>query len=215
MNSVGLKNALLAIGSVIGWFAILLQLVLIIQNRVAPVTETVVRFFSFFTILTNIIVATCCTALWLRRHKDRPSAFFNPNRLTAITVYILVVGIVYNLILRFLWTPTGLQRIVDEILHLVIPLLFFIYWLLFVDKSRLVWKDAFAWLIYPFLYLVFILIRGRLAAASFYPYPFVDVSKLGLHKVLLNSLGMLGLFLFLSFLFIGAGRLQQSKKQLA
>jgi len=49
--------------------------------------------------------------------------FFEAGVITAITVYITIVGLVYNVILRFLWKPEGLQFIVDELLHTVIPLL--------------------------------------------------------------------------------------------
>ncbi|MBC7867593.1 MAG: hypothetical protein H7X88_08665, partial [Gloeobacteraceae cyanobacterium ES-bin-316] len=43
------KKLLLLAGALLGWIAILVQLVLIIQNRVASIPETIVRFFSFFT----------------------------------------------------------------------------------------------------------------------------------------------------------------------
>ncbi len=147
MKSLLLRNSILAVGAVLGWLAVLLQFVLIIQNRVSGVAETIVRFFSFFTILTNILVAACLSLLWLNRKKTNPPAILSAPRQTALAVYILVVGIVYNGILRFLWSPTGLQQVVDEILHLVVPLLYFMYWVLFVNKQSLRWQHAFSWLI--------------------------------------------------------------------
>ncbi len=55
------------IGAFLGWFAVLVQFVLMIQNRQAGVGETIVRFFSFFTILTNSLVAAYFTARGLGR----------------------------------------------------------------------------------------------------------------------------------------------------
>lgn len=49
--------------SILGWFALGSQLYLIIQNRIVSVPETVVRYFSFFTILTNLLVAICVSCL--------------------------------------------------------------------------------------------------------------------------------------------------------
>ncbi|HMI79175.1 MAG TPA: hypothetical protein VK484_10285 [Ferruginibacter sp.] len=46
-----------------GWFALIGQFYLIIENRVASLAETITRYFGFFTILTNIIVAVCVTVL--------------------------------------------------------------------------------------------------------------------------------------------------------
>ena len=191
---------LLTIMIALGWFAIMAQFYLIIENRIASIPETVIRFFSFFTILTNILVALCCTVLLLNNNSKWRIFFSNKNTLTAIAVYITIVGVVYNLILRFLWKPEGLQWIVDELLHSVIPILFSILWLQFIPKGRLQMKSVFAWLLYPLVYLIFILIRGSFS--GFYPYPFIDVINLGYNKVVVNSTGMLGAFLVISVLFV-------------
>jgi hypothetical protein len=37
----------------------------------------------------------------------------------------------------------------------------------FVSKQKLAWKDILPWLVYPLIYLIYILIRG----ASFGVYP--------------------------------------------
>ena len=123
-------------------------------------------------------------------------------------MYITIVGLVYNIILRSLWKPAGLQWIVDELLHSVIPLLFIVLWLFFVPKGKILWKSVLAWLLYPLFYLIFILICGP--SSSFYPYPFIDVSKIGYNKMLINSAGMLLAFLVVSILFITLNRLKKN-----
>ena len=194
------ERVLQALGALIGWFAVFAQLYLIIENRVASVPETIVRFFSFYTILTNILVATCLTISFLKP-SSRLGIFFNRyTTVTALTVYITVVGIVYNLILRTLWQPEGMQRLVDELLHSVIPVLFIIYWIIVRPKNKVEWKRAFNWLLYPLVYLVYILLRGKFS--GFYPYPFVDVTKLGYSQVLMNCCYLFLAFLIISFMFI-------------
>ncbi len=187
------------------WFAILFQFYLIIINRVASVPETIIRFFSFFTILTNIMVAVCFTVLIINSGSQFYRFISKPTTLTAITVYITIVGIVYNLILRFLWKPQGWQRIVDELLHTVIPVLFILLWIFFVPKNNLKWRHSFSWLAYPFVYTLFILIRGIIS--NYYPYPFINVTALGYSKALLNGIGLLIAFLAFSLLYIGIGKL--------
>lgn len=189
---------------ILGWFALVAQFYLIILNRTVSVGETIIRYFSFFTILTNLLVALCFTFL-LRKSKSRLGIFISKsNTLTAITVYIIIVGIVYNVILRFLWEPKGVQLIVDELLHTVIPLLCIIFWWIYVRTKTLKWKDAYSWLLYPLVYIFIILIRGALS--GFYPYPFIDVNTIGYGKVFINS-GILAVcFLGISFLFIATGR---------
>ncbi len=203
------------IGALIGWLAVCGQFVLILLNRKASIGETIIRFFSFFTILTNILVACCFTSLLLAGLKKaagsrRESFLTRPSVLSAVTVYILVVGIVYNLVLRFIWAPVGWQMIVDEALHSVIPALFFLYWLFFVPKKGLDWKGALAWMGYPSVYLILIIVRGSLT--GYYPYPFIDVPQLGFPRCLLNVFIITLLFLVLSLALVALGKLMHKRK---
>lgn len=204
-----MKRILITIGAVLGWFALISQLYLIIANRIASLPETILRYFSFFTILTNILVAVCFTVLLIKPQSGRWEFLSRPATRTAIAVYITMVGIVYNVILRSVWNPTGLQRVVDELLHSVIPLLFIFYWLLFVPKAGLQWRDMLAWLIYPLIYIVGILSRGALA--GFYPYPFIDVTSIGYGKVLLNCGALMIAFIVLSVVFLSIAKLIRNK----
>lgn len=196
-----------ALLAITGWIAVVLQFYLILLNRQASVAETVIRFFSFFTILTNILVALCCTSFlagptgrrgYVNRFLSKPST------LTATVVYITIVGLVYNILLRILWEPQGLQLWVDEWLHSVIPSLFLLFWLLFVPKGGLKWKDVWIWLIFPLVYLLLILLRG--SWSGFYPYPFIDVNKIAYHDVFVNAGAVMLGFLVLSFFLVGIGK---------
>ncbi|WP_219222645.1 Pr6Pr family membrane protein [Pedobacter antarcticus] len=205
------NNFFVMTGILTGWFALITQLYLIIVNNQIPVTESVARYFSYFTILTNIMVALCFTLLSLNFNKKEERFYPKSNILAAVTVYISVVGIVYNLILRFTWQPKGLQLVVDELLHTFIPILFVVYWVIFAPKSAWKWSGAFRWLIYPFVYLIFILVRG--AFSGFYPYPFIDVDKIGYNNVLLNSFYLLIVFLVLSLTLILIGKLIANRQK--
>jgi len=195
-----------AIGAIIGWFAIIAQFYLAILNMMATVPEIVVRFFSYFTILTNILVALSYTALLLKQGSRWRNFFSRPDVLTAVAVYITIVGAVYNVILRLLWAPQGLQQLVDELLHSLIPLLFLIFWYIYVSRHVLKWKQVPSWLLYPFFYFIYVLIRGALT--GFYPYPFINVKEHGYGPVLLNSLYIMCAFLFFSALFVGIGKIR-------
>ncbi|MEP6465735.1 MAG: Pr6Pr family membrane protein, partial [Parafilimonas sp.] len=93
------KKIVLFIIVFLGWFALVAQLFLIIQTRQVSIFETIVRYFSFFTILTNLLVTICCTILFADKKSRLNNFFSKPGTLTAIAVYIVIVGIVYNIIL--------------------------------------------------------------------------------------------------------------------
>ncbi|WP_291373319.1 Pr6Pr family membrane protein [Cyclobacterium sp.] len=128
--------------------------------------------------------------------RNRIIFFLQPGKLTAITVYILVVGLVYQLVLRGIWKPEGLQWLADEVLHSINPVLVLAFWVYFENKVALHWRMLPYWLIYPALYLISILILGEIT--GFYPYPFVNVEELGIGKVILNSFYVMCLILFIS-----------------
>ena len=184
-------------GAVLGWFALALQLYLMLITMPAGATlSTVITFFSFFTILTNLLVAMVFTVAGFRLEWGK---WFNrPSVQAGSVVYIAIVGASYQLLLRHLWNPQGAQWVADSLLHSVIPLGYILYWLLFRPRPGLRWKDALAWLVYPAVYLVYVLVRGALI--GIYPYPFVDVTVLGYGGVLVRA----GVFLLV---FLGTGLL--------
>ncbi len=204
------SKIILIILAALGWFALITQLVLFIELKTASVPETIIRYFSYFTILTNLFVAIYSTVSFVKPFSKLGQFFARPSIGIATTVYIVVVGVIYNAILRNLWQPTGMQRIVDELLHTIIPVIFLAYWLVFLSKKELKWNAFFQWLLYPLLYCAYIMLRGYFS--GFYPYPFMDVTKLGFKQVALNSLGMTIVFLGFSILFLNVGRLRAGSK---
>ena len=191
------------IGAVMGWFAVFMQLYLHIQNSTVPAAEKILRFFGYFTIDTNILCALFLTFVAVKSNSGLGRFFRNAATATALTVYITIVGITYNILLRNTWNPQGMQKIVDELLHSVIPVYFILFWFIFVSRGVLKWKNSFPWLLYPILYMVYAIILG--AITKFYPYPFVDVNELGYPKALTNSLIVLVLIFLLSLLLIRIG----------
>lgn len=198
---------LAAVVAILGWFAIVAQLVLMLNHATLSVPETLFRFFGYFTILTNTLVAWSFTSLWLNSHYK---AFFaRPSVFTAITVYIIVVGIVYNTVLRFTWNPEGLQRVVDELLHSIVPLLTTIYWWTFVRGKNVRLTSIPKWLWYPLAYCLYILVQG--AFSGFYPYPFIDVSKLGYPIVAKNCFFVCIAFVVVALILVAIDRSSKAR----
>ena len=205
------KKMFIVTGFCAGWFAVVFQLILMIINREAGIAETVIRFFSFFTILTNIIVSLCYTGLLMKPDTKMHDYFSNPKVIAAIAVYITVVGLVYNIVLRFMWDPTGLQLVVDELLHSFNPTWFVLFWFLYIDKSELTWKSLIRWLLYPLIYVLYVFGRG--AISGNYPYPFLDVPEIGYPDAIRNAFFVTLVFVFFSALYVGIGKVMSRKRR--
>ena len=203
------RQIYIGIVAVLAWGALAVQFYLMLNNRVAPIPETLIRFFSYFTIQSNLLVAICASSFFLNPGSTLYRFFTKINTIAAITVYITIVGVVYNTILRFIWEPTGSQKVVDELLHLIIPILFILFWLFFVPNKRMEWKSIVPWMIYPVVYLIYVLIRGALS--GFYPYPFLEVPKIGYSKTLINCFFIALLFFLFSLVFVWLARWKTNK----
>jgi len=206
-----LKTLLLVLLVICGWFALVAQMKLNLESKAAPLKELIIRYFSYFTLLTNLLVAIFSTALLVAPRSSIGKFCSRYAAVTAVTANILVVGLVYNIILRPLWQPTGLQKPVDELLHTVIPLLFLCYWLFVVPKKRLSYQSILPWLLYPLLYVIFVLTRGSFS--GFYPYPFIDLNKLPIQQVFFNSVGIAIGVITISVMLVAVGNLISKRSQ--
>ena len=195
----------LAVIAAVAWFALVLQLLLMVQQA-APGTSlhAVINYFSFFTILTNLLVALSSTLPLLAPHSVAGQVFLRPSIQSAAAVYIAIVGITYSLLLRHLWNPQGAQKIADALLHDVVPVLYVAFWIFLVPKFTLRWSDAVRWLAFPVAYMAYTLARGFVS--HWYPYYFIDVDTIGWSRALLHALQLLFAFFGLGLLFIAMGR---------
>jgi len=198
-----IEKIYLTVAVIFLWFAICLQFNLSLQTS-GNVLATLKIILPFFTVLSNILCAIALTAILIFKNSGIGRFFASSSTRAAVTVYIVVVGLIYNLALRGLETPTGWNSVANELLHVVNPLVVLAYWIFFAKKSNLEYKNALVWLIYPVLYVIMIVVRGALL--NKYPYPFINVVALGYPKALLNTLIILIVFYAVSLLFIFAGK---------
>ncbi|MEG0116979.1 MAG: Pr6Pr family membrane protein [Pseudomonas sp.] len=198
------RHRLITLAATLGWAGLGIQLYLIFIARLsveASLLGGLVSFFSYFTVLTNTLVATVLTCAVTPRESAARRWFLQPWVSSGVTVSIVVVGLAYSLLLRHLWHPEGWQFIADELLHDVMPLVFLGYWWFCVPKGTLRLWHLPVWLIYPLVYFAYALLRGNLLGA--YAYPFIDVAVLGYPQVFINAGGILAGFVGIGLAVIG------------
>ncbi len=131
----------------------------------------VLNFFSYFTNLSNLFAA--CVLLTVSQSGTDPRAA--TARLTAV-VAMTIVGVVFSAFLRK--ADLGdLQPWVNFIVHYLMPCIVLLDWILFPPPVRLGVR-ALAWsLLFPLLYVIYTLLRGK--QTHWYPYPFLNPSGAG------------------------------------
>lgn len=194
------------VAAAVTWSMLLLQLCLSIQlswRNGHGAWHGVWMYFAFFTILTNLLAACALAAAAL----ERPATLLtSPGIVTGMAASIILVGVAYNLLLRNVWNPHGLQLLADIVLHDVTPPLFVGWWWLAASARPPRYAEIFAWAWYPIAYFVYAMLRG--AASGFYPYPFFNVGALGLAQVVVNALAILAGFVAIAAALIAVARLR-------
>ena len=196
-----------ALTCALAWLALISQFALTMQHPLHPAlprARQIGDFFSYFTILTNLLVALTLSVVLHAPDTVLGRRLLRPRVFTGVVVAIVLVGGAYELLLRAIWKPRGFQFLVDMALHDVVPLASVAVWALLIPKGRLAWRDLGLWLIYPGCYLIFALLRG--ATLGVYPYPFLDVNLLGYARVLGNAAGILAALLGIGAAFIVVDR---------
>ena len=154
---------------------------------------TIWILLRFFTVITNLALALIMTRVALG---GKVSAFL----LGGITIAIILVGVAYMTLLRGLLELSGGALLADTLLHKVSPIAMTLWWLLFAPRARLKYNVPLWWALYPLAYFAYAVARGL--NGDKYPYPFMDVGKLGWTQTMINAGGIAMAFIIAGFLLV-------------
>ena len=132
-------------------------------------------WLPFYTFHTNVFVGVWYLFSGLFPGKEQPSFWINDATKGAITTYITITGLVYNLVLIPVEVAyVGYIPFVSIVTHMIVPVMMVIDYLITPTVKQPQWKQAPLWMTYPMIDFVSIQIMG--AISDFYPYPFIDPS---------------------------------------
>lgn len=185
----GIGKALVWLGLFVGVVALVLQFVISMQAYLAAgrdVPGALGAFFIYYTIITNIILVLIYLSEltewgWLE--------WFRKLDITGMMVanMLLVMSFVH-FFLRGLTQLSGLFLVCDVLLHYVAPIIYIVWWVAGVRHGPLVIRRVPIMLAPTFVYFLIAMARG--AWTHEYPYPILNVVKLGYGPVLLNAVLM-------------------------
>ncbi|MCH9736883.1 MAG: Pr6Pr family membrane protein [Actinomycetia bacterium] len=146
-----------------------------------PLINRIVDYLSFFTIWSNIVVAIVAGYFVYRPRAAFP--WFRTLWLSALLM-ISATGLIYHFALADLVDTQGAAAVSNACNHILTPLAFVLSWLIAGPRGWISPKLIMASFILPLSWILLTLSRGAVIDA--YPYPFVNVVKLGYGAVLTN-----------------------------
>ncbi|WP_318842845.1 Pr6Pr family membrane protein [Myceligenerans pegani] len=140
------------------------------------------RGYSYFTVDSNIVVLI--VSLLLVANPLRAGRWWDVARLNALLA-ITITGLVYAIVLAPLVDPSGWSMVANILFHYVSPWATVLAWLVFGPRPRFTWSTIPGAFVLPVIWLVYIFVQG--AFTRWYPYPFLDVTEIGLGRALVNA----------------------------
>jgi hypothetical protein len=203
---LNLRSLLALIGFVVGLATLILQFAAIVPPSMDAgrgLFGSVVFYFSFFTILTNLLVVLIYLGALVRG--QRWLMFFRkPKTRATAAATVALVGGFYHFALSGLYQLEGLIAFCTFVLHYVTPVLYLVWFAGWNRTGTLKWPAIITMLIYPLLYCTCVMARGALIGE--YPYPVLDAGALGYGQVALNIAGLLVLLIVLNAVAVAIDR---------
>jgi hypothetical protein len=168
------------------------------------------NFFTFFTILSNLLAAV---VFFEGGRRQLTGATPVPDLWRgAAVVYMAVTYVVFAVLLRD--AQEDLQTHVpwvDSTLHRVMPIAVMADWLIAPPRAPIAFRRALAWLAFPVAWTAFTLIRGEIDGR--YPYQFLDPANGGYGVVVLYSVAILVVFVAIIWLTAWAGSTLRGRRR--
>ncbi|MFJ1456789.1 Pr6Pr family membrane protein [Nocardia sp. N2S4-5] len=158
------------------------------------------NYLSYFTIESNILGVV---VLLVGGLADPGSRRWQSVR-GASTLYLLITGVVYALLLARVDVMLS-DKWINDVLHRVLPIVLIADWLLVPARLGVTARLIGGWLVYPAVYGVYSLVRG--AIVDWYPYPFLDPRGQGYLSLLIGLVLLAAVFALLASAVAGLGAL--------
>ena len=132
---------------------------------------------------------------------------------------ILLTFIIYNFILSALRDPKSSFTVGSITLHIILPLMFILDYVLFYEHGKLKWYYPWLATVFPLLYVVFVFVHAGLyrfdasilcfdkTVPFIYPYFFLNIDKLGILGVLSSIIIILVCFIVVGYVIMFIDRL--------
>ena len=142
-----------------------------------------VNFFSFFTVISNILASSYLIYFGITNNYSVSSQVFRG----AVTLYMLMTGVIFALLL------SGLENVRltavtwdNTVLNYIMPIVVVLDWLLSPPRKALKRSVILLWITLPVIYIVYTLMRG--VFVNWYPYPFLNPSNSSLTQVIITCI---------------------------
>ena len=175
-------HGLVALMAIVGLTMEVVTTVLEGPGLAGSTAERLIRLFSYFTIVSTILIGAISAMLAVRPKRD--GHVFRVLRVDSL-LCTGVTGIVHHVALSGAVDRSPVGEVSNLLLHTGVPLGAVLAWILVGPRPRITWATAVWSVLPPIGWIAYTFTRG--AVVGWYPYPFVDVTAIGYAAAALNT----------------------------
>lgn len=178
-------------------------------------------FYLYYTNLSNYIcftVVLVSLVKTIKSFKTNQTGYCETCPKFMCLIMILVTCLVYNILLAKENTVANyFFSITNLIMHLILPIMFTLDWILFSQHGKTKWFYPLLSVIMPLIYVSFIMIRALILGKNFtgvlYPYFFLNISNLGIAGVAKWIVILVAIFVALGYIIYALDNIQTIKQK--
>ena len=159
------------------------------------------EFYLYFTNLSNYI---CIIIMFIELIHTIKNVISKENKFCS-----------FNPSLKFIGLISQNLSIASILLHIVLPILYFLDWLLFYDRKTAKWYYPIISFVVPILYVCFVFIRAALINGennTLYPYFFLNIQEIGVSGMLKWNLAISAFILISAYILVFINHIGKSGK---
>lgn len=178
-------------------------------------------FYAHFTNLSNYLCIGIMFAELVQTAKKKDDSFVTTAPFLKFigVLAIMLTFLVFNFLLagRPDREPQANWRISSISLHIILPIMYVLDWLLFYEHRKVRWFYPFASVVFPLLYIIFIYIRAAILnfdpeVPYIYPYFFLNLETQGILGVTKWVVILFVGFIALGYIFYGIDKCIKAKQ---
>lgn len=170
------------------------------DETMATLPAKSLEFFSYFTILSNMLAAVALAAPLVAPTSRLARWSEEAGPRAAMATYLVITAVVYHTMLAHTWNPRGARLVATTILHTITPAAFLLDFAVRGGEGPTRGMAALKAMAFPALFGAWTMAHG--AVSGFYPYPFMDIGKRGYPAVLVTIVEMGLAFAVICLIFV-------------
>jgi hypothetical protein len=165
--------------------------------------------WGYFSTISSCFIVLIFILLLVSQWLHHPVKFVSPGWRNGALLYGIVTALLYTMFYHHQVEAEGVHKLLIYFNHVILVAFLMIDNIISTPAKSLTWDLLIYWMIFPFYYLIFVIIEGHLFDKQRYYFLAFDNSNIHFYPLALGLLAVIFLFLAALIIFINRNKKQE------